>query len=693
MAVNNDVTEEFQYDISYTSSGSNFELTDVSYDLSIANIPFILKIDNQNPYRRETAQYKKEQFDNSQEPGEQALTGWWVRSQTSWHNGAGLKYYDPGTDYEHVSHRYYDSRGIDVFNVGQATLLPETTHVYTASAGTGYFNACQARYLDTGVTYDCLVSGDNKGILKRIRLNGNADVSSNTTYTKKYTTSAGSELSGHSGTDHPITSVATDGTHYYAVCDGAIHKGIIGTMNSDTIFTQHGGTSSDKVSIHYAKGYLFFGENNVLYLLNTAYSSGSGHTGSIPSAAKSDSLTHIDTGYVWNGVTGGPNVIYASGSSKGRSEIWRIDFNATTSTPTGGTESLLPDLAGATVAVQLPFGEVINDIEYYIGYLALGTNKGVRICTVNVNGDITLGPLLVNTPHQVNAFVAKENYIYAATKVNEGAYTHACAIKIDLSTSFDDGTFAWSYDLEYRSSVNIDSENPFTPNSSEATEIYNLDDRIVLVVQEDNTGELQVEHTTRLRNTGYLETGKIRYGTVEPKFFKYLQARGYVPSGDSISVKTVDSNGNEYDIVNLTSSEIGSNIALSQPVGGQELISIKFVLNNDSTDNTTSPRLDSYQLKSIPGVPRQRLYQFPLSLYDTEMDKYNIQFGYFGRAYDVLQTLEQLEVLGDFVQIKDFRTDETFQGVIEEVRFTNESSPDKDSNGFGGLLLVTVRKL
>jgi hypothetical protein len=75
------------------------------------------------------------------------------------------------------------------------------------------------------------------------------------------------------------------------------------------------------------------------------------------------------------------------------------------------------------------------------------------------------------------------------------------------------------------------------------------------------------------------------------------------------------------------------------------------------------------------------------------MDKYNSQFGYIGRAYNVVERLEELEVLGDFVNIKDFRTNESFQGVIEEVRFTNESSPDKDNNGFGGLLLVTVRKL
>jgi hypothetical protein len=184
----------------------------------------------------------------------------------------------------------------------------------------------------------------------------------------------------------------------------------------------------------------------------------------------------------------------------------------------------------------------------------------------------------------------------------------------------------------------------------------------------------------------------VRYGTVEPKFFKYLQTRGLVAVGDSISVQTIDSAGNEYDIISLDSLSLGENIGLTQPAGGQEFISIKYTFNNGSPI-ADYPVLQSYQLKAIPGVPRQRLYQFPLSCFDIEMDKYNAQFGYKGRAYDVIQTLEELEGKGNFITVKDYRTEESFQGVIEEVRFIAESSPDKDSNGFGGLLLVTVRKL
>lgn len=669
MTVSNDITEEFQYDVSYTASGTNFDLTDVAYDVSLANIPFILKVDNQNPYRRETAQYKKDQFDNSAEPGEQSLTGWWVRSQTSWHNGAGIEFYEPGTDYQHVSHRFYDSRGVDVWTVGELRLHKDVFHAYTGTQG---INAATGN----DETNDVLVSGDANGILKKITLNGNSTAS-----TSNYTAGA-TYPDGHGGTDYPFYSVATDGSTYYAVCSTCVHKGTIGTLTSDDIYFRYHSAASTNAFVKYAKGFMLFGHDNKIAVIKTteaATSSGTHTSGTINTFGTSDTYlsnfkTHINASWKWNDAAASPGPVYMSGNGGSNGEIWRVNFDET-------TNSL--DMPGATMSLSLPDGELVNAIHFYLGYLAVGTNKGVRICQVNTNGDLVMGPLLIETSYAVKGFTERGSYLYAATKVDEGANTNGVLIRIDLSQQFDDGTFAYAFDLEYQS----------TPDSSDCTEVYNLDDRLVMVIEEGGAaGELQVEHTTNYRSSGWLQTGKIRYGTVEPKFFKYLQTRGLIATGDSIAVQTIDSAGNEYDIISLDSISLGENVALAQPIGGQEFIAIKYTLNNGSPI-TDYPVLQSYQLKAIPGVPRQRLYQYPLSCYDIEMDKYNAQFGYKGRAYDVLGTLEELEVKGDFITIKDYRTEESFQGVIEEVVFTNESSPDKDSNGFGGLLLVTVRKL
>ena len=59
-------------------------------DLLIDRIPFWLAISAQSPYQRETAPFQREQVDQQPEAGEQSLAGWWLRSQMSFHYGAGL---------------------------------------------------------------------------------------------------------------------------------------------------------------------------------------------------------------------------------------------------------------------------------------------------------------------------------------------------------------------------------------------------------------------------------------------------------------------------------------------------------------------------------------------------------------------------------------------------------------------------
>ena len=666
----NDISEEFQVDLTRVTATVPFSPTDAAYDLAINDLPFILRISNQNPYRRETAPYKKEQFDSSNEPGEQALTGWWLRSQTSWHNGAGLTYFEPGIE-NNVSHRFKDSRGVDIWNIGEVRLLPSVFHAYTGA------NGINAAVGNNGGT-DVLISGDSNGILKRLTLNGNSEVTSDSTV--NYVHTGTSYPQGHNGSNFGFTSVTTSGGKYYATCSGAIHRGTVGTLDSDVVFAQHSGGSTSSF-VKYAKGFVFFGENNVLNLLDTTQGNTNAHSGNLPAGKQYDSRTHIDSTFVWNDVAGGQTNIYASGNAGNSGEIWKISFDGTPTSTNNGT--LLPDLTGSTVNATLPDGEKINAIHHYLGYLIIGTSKGIRICPINVNGDLTLGPLLAETSYSVKGFTERGTYIYAATKANNAGNTNGILIRIDLSQPFEDGTFPYAYDLECES----------IPHNSDCTEVYNVNDRLVMVIEEGGVaGELQVEHTTNYRSSGWIETGFIRFATVEPKFFKYLNVNSDMGTGDYIHVETIDHSGNYYDITNVTNESTSANVTLNYPTGGQEFIGLRFTLNNASP-LSTYPILQSYQLKAIPGSKRQRLIQYPLSCFDRELDRFNSDFGYTGRAYDLLTQLEELESNGDFVSITDYRTNEAYSGIIEEVRFTNESSPDKDNNGFGGTLIITVRKI
>jgi hypothetical protein len=654
-----DISEDIPYDLALPSTTAQFELTNTAYDVVIDNLPFIVKVNNQDPYRRETAPYKKDQFDNSTEPGEQSLTGWWLRSQTSWHNGAGITYYEPGTDYQHVSHRFADSRGIDVWTIGQATLLNDVFHSYTGA------NGIVSTAIGTGAN-DYIVTGDARGYLKRITLNGDS------AGTVDPITLDSGHLSAATGTVNPFKSITTDGTRYFAVCDKAIHSGSITNLTTSDI-TMYRHVSPGVHVIKFTKGYLMFGEARILTYLPITTVDVNHDTGgaSIPAGGK----THENPDFAWNAIEGGDKVIYASGFAGNDSEIWAVPFDPTT---------LLPDAASAIQVAQLPYGEIVNSMYYYLGYLAIGTNKGVRIAqTSPTDGSIVLGPLLVSTnPYEVTGFVANDKYIWASTSVKEGAVANACLIRIDLSTQFDDGTFAYAYDLQY-----LSDENSYGRN------VHYANNRLHIVLDEGSTaGEIQTEKLSVKRSTGWLQTGKIRYGTVEPKFFRYINLQCTTGQGDTITVETIDRNGQVNNLVDVSEGLSNKDILISTPSTKQEYMAFKFTFNN-VTDDQDLPVLEAYQIKSTPATRRQRLYQYPLSCYDNEMDRFSSVFGYTGRAMEYIQRLEIIEETGKFVDVIDYRTGEEYQGVIEAVRFTNESSPDKDNSGFGGLLLVTVRKL
>jgi len=130
-----DITDAIPFNVGQPSYVSDiWTNTTVAYDVAIGGLPFFYGISNERPYIRQTAPYKKEQFDNSKEPGEQTLEGWWIRSQSSFHRGAGIKFYDPSAG-EEVDYRFSDSEGVNVWTKGEVNtmLISYFNHVQVLS--------------------------------------------------------------------------------------------------------------------------------------------------------------------------------------------------------------------------------------------------------------------------------------------------------------------------------------------------------------------------------------------------------------------------------------------------------------------------------------------------------------------------------------------------------------------------------
>lgn len=634
MPYGDDITEGIPYVLSNPANSTTYASTREAYDVAVAGLPFFLMNSDDSPYRRVTAQYRKQQIDQTREAGEQTLTGWWLRSQSSFHLGAGIKFFEPQQE-ESLRFQYTESKGVDVWTRGQATLLYDTASFYAGAA------PAQLIGVNDG-TNDCIFVTDGTAL-------------------KKITTGGTETTITQAGTASTIYSLTTDGSNYYFINGTKVHKGSVGASPADAeIYNTPGVT---RATIRFVKQRLILAIGNVLYELN-ANATGSA---ALPTAL----YTHPNANWVWSSIAEGPQAIYVSGYAPNGSSsaVFKITLDAAVPNSLG-----FPTLNTPTVIIDMPNGERINDFDVYLGvYAVLATSAGFRVGVADNNGDIQYGPVLFDDA-PCNAIAFKDRFAYLTTLV-DGA---AGLVRVDLSTVVLANAliFPWAWDLVATGTTTTASQIAFFGNS----------DRIAFT----NGNNTWAESTTNLVPTGYLRTGYIRYNTLEAKIFKLMQARVDTTNG-GVTIESVDASNNFYTIGVFGQESAVPQININYPQTAQEYLGFKFTLTRSSTDATKGPLFTGYQLRSLPATPRQRLIQYPLSCFDHETDHFGVEVGFEGAAYDRLSQLELIENNGDTIQIQDFRTGESYLGIIEEMDFRNNTPSDKRFSGYGGLLLVTIR--
>jgi hypothetical protein len=388
------------------------------------------------------------------------------------------------------------------------------------------------------------------------------------------------------------------------------------------------------------------------------------------SALPTPLYTHPSSSHNYTSITASGTAIYIAGYNGIQSTIQKFTLN------TNGT---LPTLTSAVVAAELPVGEIVFKIYYYLGRMMIGTNKGIRVANVDADGSLTYGPLIVETSQPCYDFCARDHYIWCATGV-DGA---PGLIRINLADEISTLIFPYANDVYYAGvSGHVTTSCAFfgTTNLVGFSTAY----------ASSTNGHVYREDPTVLNSSGYLTTGYIRYNTLEPKNFKRLFGRGDFTYG-SMTLETVDKNGVEYDIISYDATVPPVEVTTSQPTGSQEYVAYKFILYRDATDTTKGPTFKGYQAKATIATPRQRIIRFPVYCFDVETDKYNVLVGYEGRAFDRIGQLEAIEEGGDVVTWQDLTTGESRQCVIEQITFNRATPPDRGFTGYGGILTMTIR--
>lgn len=719
-------TRAIAVDVGVLADASVWQNTDIAYDVAIGGMPFIYAISDSNPYIRQTAPFRKDQFDNGMEPGEQSLTGWWIRSQSSFHGGSGIKFYDT-TSGETTAYRYTDSKGVDVWTKGEVTLLNNST---TAHVTTHPING-------TGRSYQQLRSIKWDGTDGALLHDGYDVDKIDTTGTETHF------IDYNSGTDYKVFAICDDGTTAYWVTNvtnsgtprlRVYSKPLTGTSSTTaTLMISDNGITVTNAVMEYVKERIVMCSNNKVYEFAS-------NASTLPAAV----YTHGDDDHIFTSITASGPAIYIAGYSGIQSNIYK--FTLTTST------GAMPSLTSAITAAEMPVGEVIHKIYYYLGYMIIGTSKGVRVAQVNdQDGSLAYGPLIFESTQPVYDFAARDHFIWCAASVDGDPGL----VRIDLSNEIEPLRFAYANDLYFNRDVDYHTTSvaflgdtdrliyctasgsetavtnkertgttatltasghglvagdviyvigvdaaldggPFTVTSATTTTFDYTTATSGTIASTSSlgfagkAGFTYLQHATQLMASGYLQTGYIRYNTLEPKNFKRLLGRGEYEKG-SMTLETVDEAGTIYDVISYDVSVPAVEVTTSQPPTAQEYLAYKFTLFRDGTDSSLGPTFKGYQIKSTIATPRQRVIRFPVYCFDVETDKYNVMVGYEGRAQDRIGTLEEIEQSGDVVTWQDLTTGETRQCVIEQIQFTRMTPPDRGFTGYGGVLTITIR--
>jgi hypothetical protein len=628
----------------------------VKWDCSIGGESFLFATNQQNPYRRETADFRRQRIDQEREVGEQSLdSGYWLRSQASFHMGAGIASTEPlSVPAEEARFRFNASLGVDPWTPGELKLLPDTVvHQSLTSTGFGGVLGVGEAVLSWSQSYiyktaGAIGAGTNEGLTT-------------------------AEMTNPFSGGKVVQSATTTGGE--VVVAGAFELAKTDTDLSAPLALMYNGGSSISC-VRWVKQRLIVCDGaKIIEITNLS-------PASPPAALPAAHYTHPATNWKWTDAAEGPEAIYVSGYASDTSAIY-----AMTLAEVGG----VLELSTPTLVAEMPRGESVLSLYSYLGsFLIVGTTAGVRIAQVRSGATLALGPLIVETDGAGTSkgswdAVAQGRYVWVTVGTDS---SHLW--RIDLGQPLDgDLRFASASDLNHDAA----------PLNAGVRGVSYALGRLWMWV--GGVG-LVASSLNKYRTSGWLETGRIRMGTLQPKawleatlsrvpdsnYVNSMEARVYTSAEESGPWSLVASLGPSSP----ASSKFASG-AITNPTTGPDLyvrIELQPTLSGSQIQRHT-PRVTGYQVSSIPAPARSRLVAVPVQMFDWERDRNGKVSGYHGYAWARLSALEAMESGAAVVTFMDHTTGESSQAYIERVTFTRLTPPFRGEDNAGGAATVLLR--
>jgi hypothetical protein len=604
-----------------------YQREDFAADYSIGNTPWLSAASDVNKISRITTTYQKERIDQSTSAGEQSLSNWWLRSATSWHLGAGERYYDADSS---DLLRFYESNNIDVWTLGQISLLPATTK----------FSSVTAK--------------------DPVTVEGGTFYIEDTTL-KFYNQSTGTSTAVTLPAGVVPQRLTTDGVYALLGANlGVYEVDTSGTVRKLWNQSAHNPSGWTVQAIGYVKERIIVGAQCV------------GHSGFYELARNPSSppdtpgvaqeiWEYEGNVLTWNSITEFGSAVVAGYTIGAISRIQAYTIN---------TASPLSALNEPIVTGELPRGETLNQIRTYLNeFVVIATSKGIRIGTIGTDQtSFTYGPL--NVTGNVSDLAFDGSYVYGTRTL---PVSGTCGLwRIDLGQVVGNG-YAYASDLV------TDSVSP-----TGVAFIGNTGRKFIT-----STSGVFLEEASIKAQTGYIKSGWIRWGTSENKQPVSLAVRSQVNTGGTIGFTLQDQ---EDQLVSIGSIPLNMNteIGLSAQTQPADHFEITFNFTRNTSDTTKSPILEEWQIRALPAPLRSRTITIPLLCYEEEKDDNGVTR--VSNPWERVNYLERIEQHGGAVLYQDFSSNEERVCVIKAIQF-EQTAPPTFASGFGGIVTVQLQTI
>lgn len=549
-----------------TSEASVTDLVPSIFPIAINGAPYQIDFNNPsggNLFRSDSVALLRTQADSARTAGESSVSPeiFWRRSFDSWHAGCGQTHADRDTS---NPYRFRSSKGMNVWDKGELKALNDTE--------------AQNDFGSPNESIGLVTAGSRLYVY-----NGTATkYTSDTTGTWSWTTVTGTPASTPVGID-------SDGKNVWIAYPTAIYSTSTSSSAASSFAAAPAGSWT---GIWFNKGKLFASNSTgIMYTISA---------GGTATAI----IDRSTLGFTWTSSTGVGGYHYFGGYNGDKSVIYKVTLT------NEGTA-----LDAAVAAGELPDGEKVYHLGSYLGYLVIGTNKGIRFATTDGNGYITIGGL-IETNQPVYCTEGQDRFVWFGWG-NYDSISSGLG-RMDLAEFTSTLTPAYASDLMAGwPELETNGETPIAANPilGDVKSVVTYNNVRVFAVSAKG---IYAESSSTVK-IATLDTGLISHGIIDNKYAAFTDAR-FEPLGENVAVRlshSVDSG----DFVTSGSQKAAGSIHSGDFFLGHlgRNFELRVTFGDVSTEPVTGTDVTctGFMLRSYPAPKRVSKFSVPVMLFDS----------------------------------------------------------------------------